>query len=50
MNVSQKAWPFYLLILFLVIGLPSIDHFLKKQHQKDAIEVEVQAEPIVALS
>lgn len=49
MNVSQRAWPFILLILFMTIGLPMIDHTLKVQQNNVVIEIQVEQEQVVAI-
>ena len=40
-----------MLIVFLCIGLPTIDHYLKSEAQKKAIEIEVsiQETPVASL-
>ena len=49
MNISQKSWPFYVLILFLVIGLPSMDYMLKEQHKKECVQIQITADEAVAV-
>ncbi len=47
---NQKSWPFLLLIASLCIGLPSLDHYLKAQAQKKAIEIPVTIQDIPVAS
>ena len=49
MTYKQSSWPFILLLLFLVIGLPMIDRQLKKHQQEQQIEIQIE-EPIIVAS